>query len=71
MRATVPSTTKTKKKQVRYTPAISAPSCSSVPMPYAPIVNAMAPNAPMGATRISMLIMRNSACENWSITAIR
>ena len=33
------------------------------------MVNAIAPNAPIGATRISMLIIRNSACENWSMIA--
>src|SRR5438067_1468928 len=52
MRATRPSTTKTKMTQVAYMLPISLPSERTEPNPYLPTVNAMAPNAAMGARRI-------------------
>src|ERR1035441_1310990 len=50
-RAISPSTTKTKSVLVRYTHKSSLPSGKRVRKPYLPMVNAMAPNAPRGATR--------------------
>src|SRR4051812_23997769 len=52
IRAIMPSTTKTKIMQVAYMLAISLPSERTDPKPYLPTVNAMAPNAAMGARRI-------------------
>ncbi|MCY1311587.1 hypothetical protein D9M70_619010 [compost metagenome] len=57
-----PSTKITNIAQVRYTQAISLPRENSEPKPYLPIVNAMAPKAPIGARRMTMLTMRNMPC---------
>ncbi len=46
----------------------SLSSGSSEPRPYLPIVNAIAPNAPMGATRVISVTMRKKTAENWLIT---
>ena len=39
-------------------------SDSKVEIPYWPIVKAMAPKAPMGATRMTIAITSNNACDN-------
>jgi len=46
----VASTTSTKATQAAYMHTISMPSCFSEPTPYFPIVNAIAPKAPSGAS---------------------
>ena len=51
-RATRPSTIATNSTHVSQKHAMSAPSCASVRTPNDPIVNAIAPNAPMGASRV-------------------
>ena len=43
------------------------PSESSVPTPYLPMVNAMAPKAPIGATFITMPTMPKKTCAVWSM----
>ena len=45
---------------------ISLPSDKSDPTPYLPIVNAIAPNAPIGATFMMMPTIENSTCEVFS-----
>ena len=42
---------------------------SSVPMPYLPMVNAIAPKAPIGATFMMMPTMPKNACETMSMMA--
>src|SRR6187399_1532151 len=49
-----PSTTATNRKQVTYIVAISLPSDTIEPRPYLPTVNAIAPNAAIGANRMIM-----------------
>ena len=46
---------------------ISLPSDTSEPTPYLPMVNAIAPNAPIGATFMMKPTMANSTCEAFSI----
>ena len=46
---------------------MSAASCLSVPMPYLPMVNAIAPNAPMGASFMMKPTTRKSPCETFSM----
>ena len=43
------------------------PSDLSVPNPYLPIENAIAPNAPIGASRMIKPTMRNSTCDSRSM----
>src|SRR5689334_13650371 len=49
-----PSTTTTKTTQVRYIVPISLPSETIEPRPYLPTVNDIAPNAAIGASRMTM-----------------
>ena len=42
---------------------ISLPSDSSEPTPYLPMVNAIAPNAPIGASFMMMPTIANSTCD--------
>ena len=46
---------------------ISLPSESSEPRPYLPIVKAIAPKAPIGASRMIMPTMAKSTCDDFSI----
>ena len=48
---------------------MSLPSATSVPRPNLPVVKAMAPNTPSGATRITMDMMRKSRAERSSTKA--
>ena len=59
-RAMPPRTTNTNSRQVMYMPAISWPSETSEPTPYRPTVNAIAPKAPIGASRMMMPTIANS-----------
>src|SRR2546421_670330 len=66
--AIMPSQTKTKIAQVAYMLPTSLPSERPEPQPYLPTVNAMAPNAAMGARRITIPTMANKACKSASRT---
>ena len=70
-RAMAPSTTKTKNKQVMYTPAMSLPSATSDHRPYLPTVNAMAPNAPSGARRMMSATTSKRAADIISMISTR
>ena len=58
-----PSTTATNRKQVTYIVAISLPSDTIEPRPYLPTVNAIAPNAAIGANRMIMPHDREDAVD--------
>ncbi|CNU72017.1 Uncharacterised protein [Salmonella enterica subsp. enterica serovar Bovismorbificans] len=47
---------------------MSCPSCTREPTPYLPMVKAIAPNAPIGARRMIILMMPKMTCEKLSIT---
>ncbi|MCY1432027.1 hypothetical protein D9M71_480100 [compost metagenome] len=53
IRAMLPRMITTNRKQVRYMVAISLPSDAIEPKPYLPTVNAIAPQAANGATRMT------------------
>src|SRR5262245_20108202 len=61
-----PSTITTNRKQVRYIVPISLPSETIEPRPYLPTVNAIAPNAASGASRMIMPTIENTPCTNES-----
>ncbi len=61
-RAINPSTRKTNSALVRYTQSSSLPNGSRVFRPYLPMVNAIAPNAPIGATFIISAITSKVKC---------
>ncbi len=60
IQATPPKTTTTNRMEVVQNEAISFSNGPSDDNPYFPMVNDIAPNAPMGATRITMSTMRNT-----------
>ena len=65
-RAMPPSTSTTNRKQVMYIVPISLPSETIEPRPYLPTVNAIAPNAASGASRMIMPTTENTPCVNES-----
>ena len=68
--AIVPRTTSTNRPQVMYTPAINLPSDTSEPIPYRPTVNAIAPKAPTGASRMIRPITSNSVSDVMAMTSV-
>src|SRR5439155_22188479 len=69
--AIAPSTTTTNTVQVAQNVRINVASGPSELRPYRPTVNAIAPNAPMGAKRINILTMPKTTCVSASITSTR